>query len=94
MAEITETTIVAISTRLREWIHDTNNALFVTKGFLEEVLAEVEERAYAREEFDNENFLDMLQTVIRNVERLDQNLQKLRKYAKEDLFEHTGIQRP
>jgi hypothetical protein len=36
----------------------------------------------------------MLETVGRSVERIDQNLQKLRRFAKEEIFAASGIQSP
>jgi hypothetical protein len=92
--ESLESTVVMVSARLREWIHEVNNALFITKGFLEEVSGEVEEKTYLQDAFDHENFLDMLHTVNRSVERIDLNLQKLRKFAKEEIFDESGVKRP
>lgn len=94
MTESKETTVIMVSGKLREWIHEVNNALFITKGFLEEVLSEVQDKNYLQPGFDHENLVDMLQTVSRNVERMDQNLQKLRKFAKEEIFDQTGVTRP
>ena len=87
MSQTNENLAPLVSSRLREWIHDVNNALFVTKGFLEEIEEEVKCKGYQTEDFDHENFVDMLSTVLRNVEKIDRNLQKLRKYAKEEIFE-------
>jgi len=87
-------TVLMVSARLREWIHEVNNALFITKGFLEEISGEVEEKTYLQESFDHENFVDMVQTVTRSVDRIDTNLQKLRRFAKEELFEMTGVKKP
>jgi hypothetical protein len=89
-----EEAVLMVSSRLREWIHEVNNALFITKGFLEEISGEVEEKNYLQDSFDHENFIDMLQTVGRSVERIDQNLQKLRRFAKEEIFDGTGVTRP
>jgi hypothetical protein len=83
-----------ISHRLREWIHEVNNALFITKGFLEEIEADSKSRAYLKPHFDHENFLEMIETVVRSVDRIDRNVQKLRKYAKEDVFSENGLERP
>jgi nitrogen fixation/metabolism regulation signal transduction histidine kinase len=91
MSESPESLVPRISVHLREWIHEVNNALFVTKGFLEEIQADVQDRNYESGDFDHDNFNDMLKTIVRNVERIDQNLQKLRKYAKQDLFEISGV---
>jgi uncharacterized protein YbcV (DUF1398 family) len=33
--ETSENVVLMISARLREWIHEVNNALFITKGFRE-----------------------------------------------------------
>ena len=87
-------TVLMVSARLREWIHEVNNALFITKGFLEEISGEVEEKTYLQATFDHENFVDMVQTVTRSVERIDTNLQKLRRFAKEEIFEATGVKKP
>jgi uncharacterized protein YwgA len=83
-----------VSNRLREWIHEVNNALFITKGFLEEIEADAKSRSYLKANFDHENFLEMIETVVRSVDRLDRNVQKLRKYAKEDVFSESGVERP
>jgi hypothetical protein len=94
MADIPESAILMISTRLREWIHDVNNALFVTKGFLEELNEDIKESRYKDPEYDHENLADMVTTVARNIEKIDQNLAKLRKFAKEEVFDNTGVSRP
>ncbi|WP_186646840.1 hypothetical protein [Fluviispira vulneris] len=86
-----EAIVNMVSLRLREIIHDINNALFVTKGFLEELSDDVKEKKYADPKFDHENFNDMIATISRNVEKIDQNLIKLRKFAKEEVFEKTGV---
>ncbi|MEY3902539.1 MAG: hypothetical protein RL189_1845 [Pseudomonadota bacterium] len=83
-----------ISHRLREWIHEVNNALFITKGFIEEIEADAKSRSYLKPHFDHDNFLEMIETVVRSVDRLDRNVQKLRKYAREDLFVENGVERP
>lgn len=83
-----------ISHRLREWIHEVNNALFITKGFIEEIEADAKSRSYLKPHFDHDNFLEMIETVVRSVDRLDRNVQKLRKYAREDLFVESGVERP
>jgi signal transduction histidine kinase len=83
-----------ISLRLREWIHEVNNALFITKGFLEEIEADTKSRAYLKPHFDHENFRDMVDTVARSVDRLDRSVQKLRKYAREDVFNDVGVEPP
>ncbi len=80
-----------ISVRLREWIHEVNNALFITKGFLEEIEADAKSKAYLKPHFDHDNFCEMIETVVRSVERLDRNVQKLRKYAKEEVFRENGV---
>ncbi|BBH53613.1 hypothetical protein [Fluviispira sanaruensis] len=86
-----EAIVNMVSLRLREIIHDINNALFVTKGFLEELSDDVKEKKYTDPKFDHENFNDMISTISRNVEKIDQNLIKLRKFAKEEVFEKTGV---
>ncbi|KAB8030002.1 hypothetical protein [Fluviispira multicolorata] len=86
-----ESIVNMVSLRLRELIHDINNALFVTKGFLEELGEDVTEKKYLDPKFDHENFVDMISTITRNVEKIDQNLIKLRKFAKEEVFEKTGV---
>lgn len=83
-----------ISHRLREWIHEVNNALFITKGFIEEIESDAKSRSYLKPHFDHDNFLEMIETVVRSVDRLDRNVQKLRKYAREDLFVESGVERP
>jgi signal transduction histidine kinase len=83
-----------ISLRLREWIHEVNNALFITKGFLEEIESDTNSRAYLKPHFDHENYRDMVETVVRSVERLDRSVQKLRKYAREEVFVESGVESP
>lgn len=83
-----------ISIRLREWIHEVNNALFITKGFLEEIESDAKTHAYLKPNFDHNNFNDMIETVVRSVDRLDRSIQKLRRYAKEEVFRETGIDAP
>jgi len=94
MDQNSKVTVGNISHRLREWIHEVNNALFITKGFLEEIEADAKSRAYLKQNFDHDNFLEMIQTVGRSVERIDRNVQKLRKYAREDVFSESGVERP
>lgn len=83
-----------ISIRLREWIHEVNNALFITKGFLEEIEADTKTRDYLKPHFDHDNFRDMVDTVARSVDRLDRSVQKLRKYAREEVFNDAGVEPP
>ena len=81
-----------ISDKLRDWIHDSNNALFVTKGFMEEICSELQDRTYFNNpDFDHDALWEMLQTVLKNVERLETDLSQLRKYAREDIFTDFGI---
>ncbi|MBX9704571.1 MAG: hypothetical protein K2X39_10495 [Silvanigrellaceae bacterium] len=94
MADVSESAINNISVKLREWVHDVNNALFVSKGFLEELNDEVAEKKYILPDYDHENFADMLQTVMKNVDKIDQSLHKLKKFSKEELFEILGVPKP
>ncbi len=89
--ETSENIVKIVSTQLREIVHDMNNALFVTKGFLEELSEDVKSKKYTENGFDHENFADMIDTIIRNVDKFDVNLGKLRKFAKEDIFEKSGV---
>ncbi|MES2614509.1 MAG: hypothetical protein V4591_03740 [Bdellovibrionota bacterium] len=86
-----EALVNMVSTRLREIIHDMNNALFVTKGFLEELSDDVKARKYLETNYDHESMADMVATIVRNAEKVDQNLNKLRKFAKEEIFESLKI---
>ncbi len=91
MQKNSEEIVGMVSSRLREWVHEVNNALFITKGFLEEVQTEIQDKNYTKPEFDHENLTDMMETIGRSVERIDTNLQKLRKFAKEEIFELSGV---
>lgn len=93
MVQESQQEVGQISVRLREWIHEVNNALFITKGFLEEIEADAKTRAYLKPHFDHDNYVEMIQTVVRSVERLDHNVQKLRRYAREELFRESGTTR-
>lgn len=94
MNDLPEILVPKISAHLREWIHEVNNALFVTKGFLEEIQIDIQDRTYLDQNYDHENLSDMLKTIVRNVEKMDQNLQKLRKFAKQEIFEISGQNPP
>lgn len=94
MSQNSDLAVGQISHRLREWIHEVNNALFITKGFLEEIEVDAKSRAYLKPHFDHENFVEMIETVARSVDRIDRNVQKLRKYAREDVFSETGVAKP
>lgn len=94
MSQDSNVAVGQISHRLREWIHEVNNALFITKGFLEEIEADAKSRTYLKPNFDHDNFLEMIETVVRSVDRIDKNVQKLRKYAKEEVFVQSGVDRP
>ena len=94
MSQESQQAVGQISGRLREWIHEVNNALFITKGFLEEIEADAKSRAYLRPHFDHANYLEMIETVMRSVERIDFNVEKLRKYAREEVFKESGITKP
>lgn len=87
----TEDIVNMVSERLREIIHDMNNALFVTKGFLGELSEDIQSKNYLESNFDHENMADMMATVLRNAEKLDQNVNKLRTFAKDELFELTAV---
>ncbi|NBO38317.1 hypothetical protein EBU99_07015 [bacterium] len=94
MAQESQEAVGQISIRLREWIHEVNNALFITKGFLEEIESDAKSRSYLKPNFDHDNFVEMIETVVRSVDRLDRSVQKLRKYAKEEVFRESGVERP
>ncbi len=89
-----EAIVNMVSLHLRELIHDINNALFVTKGFLEELNEDTQNKRYMDPSFDHENFQDMVSTINRNIEKIDTNLIKLRKFAKEEIFDKTGVPKP
>lgn len=89
-----EDVVNMVSTRLREIIHDMNNALFVTKGFIEELSDDVKAKKYLESNYDHENISDMVATISRNAEKIDMNLNKLRKFAKEEIFEKSGVAKP
>lgn len=89
-----EVIVNMVSLHLRELIHDVNNALFVAKGFLEELNEDTQGKRYMDPSFDHENFQDMVSTINRNIEKIDTNLVKLIKFAKEDIFDKTGVPRP
>ena len=91
MIEDRENTALMVSARLREWIHEVNNALFIARGYIEELQEEITTKSYIEPAFDHENFVEMIETVARSVTRIDANLTKLRNYAKEDVFEHAGV---
>lgn len=92
--ENSEVVVNTISARLRVMVHDFNNSVFAAKGFLEEISVDVKEKKYTQSAFDHENFVDMLNTVIRNIERIDQSVVQLKKFAKEELFEQVGTPNP
>ena len=89
-----EEVVEMVSVRLREIVHDINNALFVTKGFLEELAEDIKDKKYVQPNFDHENFGDMLATVTRNADKIDANLNILRKFAKEEIFDKSGVPKP
>ncbi len=89
-----EDVVSMVSKRLREIIHDMNNALFVTKGFIEELNEDVKGKKYLEANYDHENIADMVATIARNADKVDQNLNKLRKFAKEEIFDKSGVERP
>jgi prephenate dehydratase len=65
-----EAIVNMVSLHLRELIHDVNNALFVAKGFLEELSEDTQSRRYMDPAFDHENFGDMVSTINRNIEKI------------------------
>lgn len=83
-----------VSLHLRELIHDVNNALFVAKGFLEELNEDTQGKRYVDPAFDHENFSDMISTISRNIDKIDKNIVKLRVFAKEEIFNKTGMPKP
>jgi hypothetical protein len=79
---------------LRKWCHDANNALFIAKGYLEEVL---DERAAAEVQpaaTGDLNSAEALSAVIRAMARLEDQVLKLRHFAKDEIFDHTGLPKP
>jgi hypothetical protein len=79
---------------LRKWVHDSNNALFIAKGFLEETMDELGERKAIQNDEENQKMLDSLAAVNRAMVRLEDQVGKLRAFAKEEIFEHTGVAKP
>jgi hypothetical protein len=79
--------IELISGHLRENVHDINNALFVTRGFVEELAHEIRGEKFLAPDFDKEGFVDMFEAIVRNVIKLDRCIQGLRDFAKSGIFQ-------
>lgn len=76
-----------VSGRLCENIHDINNALFVTKGFIEALGQEIYSDGFMGPEFDEEEFRKLFETVVRNVAKLDRCILGLRDFARVGIFQ-------
>ena len=92
--QTSEVIVNMVSLHLRELIHDVNNSIFVAKGFLDELAEETHGKRYLDPNFDHENFSDLVATINRNIDKIDQNFEKLKKFAKEEIFDKTGVQKP
>ena len=79
---------------LRKWCHDSSNALFIAKGFLEEVLDDLNQRKTESKDEEVNKTLDSLAAVVRAMTRLEDQVLKLRYFAKDEIFDHTGVTRP
>ncbi len=76
-----------ISGHLRENIHDINNALFVTKGFVEELSEELKRLESRADESERKLLKEMFDALSRNVTKLDSSIQNLRMFAKHGIYE-------
>jgi hypothetical protein len=93
--ELSQTEIVTwVNLFLRKWCHDSNNALFVAKGFMEEMVEDLTDQQNASPAIETEKNLDTAAAVLRALTKLEDQVQKMRLFAKDELFDHTGVAKP
>ena len=81
-----------ISRQLRETIHDMNNALFVMKGFMDELSTDVRQELFRKPDYDCQTFKDMFEAVHRNMQKLDASVQSLRHFARKEIYSEAFAQ--
>ncbi len=80
------------SRQLRTWIHDANNSLFVSKGFIEEVMEELAEAGKGGPDDLNtcfEQIQEMVETSFKHLKRLEVTLHEMQTFARVGLLELT-----
>jgi hypothetical protein len=82
------------SRQARKLVHDANNALFVAKGFAEEIGYVVKDEEYLKPDFRREELVEMIQKVIGNLDKVGEYLKTLGKCAREDVFAAAGSKNP
>ncbi len=83
-----------ISKNIRKMIHDANNSLFVAKGFVEEVVEELED-GIESDNVSSESVTEakeMLDTAFKHLGKLENIISTLQTYVKVDIF--TDIEKP
>jgi hypothetical protein len=85
---------VEASKKARVVVHDANNALFVAKGFVEEIGFVIKDEEYLKPGFNKEELVSMLNKVVANMDKIGTHLKQLGKFAREDVFDSLGVKNP
>ncbi len=86
--------VIESSKQLRVWVHDANNALFVARGFMEEISTVIKEEEYRSPDFDRDDFVQMLEKVAKGLNRAEEQIRNVGVFARKDLFEMAGVKKP
>ncbi len=86
--------VVEASKKLRAWIHDANNALFVARGFVDEISFVIKGEEYLAADFDKADFLQMLEKIGRGLVRAEENVRNIGGFARDEMFEISGVKKP
>lgn len=78
----------------RKFIHDANNALFVAKGFAEEIGFVVKDGEYKKADFDAAGFANMVDRIAASIDKVSLNIKGLGQYVREDVFSALGVENP
>ncbi len=92
MDNIMQTRLIEASQTARKCVHDANNALFVAKGFTQEIGYIIEGKEYLKPDFNKEDLANMLEKITANIDKIGNHLKALGKFAREDIFEITATQ--
>ncbi len=86
--------VIESSKQLRVWVHDANNALFVARGFVEEIATVIKEEEYRSPDFDRDDFMQMIEKVSKGLNRAEEQIRNLSVFARKDIFEMAGVKKP
>jgi hypothetical protein len=86
--------VIESSKKLRVWVHEANNALFVARGFMEEIGTVIKEEEYRSPDFDRDDLVQMFEKVSKGLMRAEEQIRNVGTFARKDIFEMADVKKP